>query len=164
MIVFSGEFSEESKRYVLKQNARIGLLVSSILALIATVIVVTIAIIYSLWLILLFLIIFALLVVLATLTPYIQRKRILKLIVPSKIVINKEGGYIRIYFRNTAAIVEQKLSKIKKVIDEGKHYYIKLKFPKIDGFLCQKDLLEEGTNEEFEEVFQRKMIRKRKNE
>ena len=163
MIVFSGEFSEESKRYVLKQNARIGLLVSSISALIATVIVVTIAIIYSLWLILLFLIIFALLVMLATLTPYIQRKRILKLIVPSKIVMNKEGGYIRIYFRNTA-IVEKKLSKIKKVIDEGKHYYIKLKLPKIDGFLCQKDLLVEGTIEEFEEVFQSKIVRKIKNE
>lgn len=159
MIIFSGELSEESKRYVLKQNALLGLLVSSIPAFIATVIILTIAIICNLWIILLFLIIFALFVVLVTLAPYVQRKRTLNLIVPSKIVINNEGRYIKIYFRNTA-IVEKKLSKIGKVIDEGKYYNIRLKFPKIDGFLCQKDLLVEGTIEEFEELFQGKIIRK----
>ena len=159
MIEFNGEFSEKSKRYLLKENAILGFVVSLILALFVTGIVVTIAIIYSLWIILLFLIVFVLLVVLVTLAPYIQRKRTLELIVPTKIIINQDAKYIQVYYRNSV-IIEKKLSKIKKVIDEGKCYYIKLKFPKIDGFLCQKDLLVDGTIEEFEELLQGKIVRK----
>lgn len=161
MIEFTGELSEESKRCLLKNNSTLGLVVSLILALIATGIVVTLAIIYSLWSILLLLIVFAMLVVLVTVAPYMQRKKTLDMLLPSKIIIDKDRKNISIYFKNSI-VVEKRLSCIKKAIDEGEYYFLKFKFPKIDGFLCQKDLLVEGTIEEFEELFAGKIRRKNK--
>ena len=49
---------------------------------------------------------------------------------------------------------------IKKVEEDDDWFYLKLRFPKIDGFLCQKNLITEGTIEEFEEIFKDKLVRK----
>ena len=50
---------------------------------------------------------------------------------------------------------------VKKVIDKGNFYIILFYFPHKDvNFICQKDLIVEGTIEEFEELFEGKIVRK----
>ncbi len=56
-----------------------------------------------------------------------------------------------------------KISKVKKVIDYDTYYFVCFRI--IDGkagIVCQKNLLTEGTIEEFEELFKGKIIRKSK--
>ena len=48
-----------------------------------------------------------------------------------------------------------------KVIDYGDFYYISFPFGKIsNNFVCQKDLLTQGTLEEFEALFEGKIVKK----
>jgi hypothetical protein len=55
----------------------------------------------------------------------------------------------------------RELEHVKKVVDYGDWYHIFFCFPhKSLAFLCQKDLLVEGTIEEFEEIFEEVMVRK----
>jgi len=52
---------------------------------------------------------------------------------------------------------------VKKVVDEGSYYHIKFSFPiGMAICFCQKDLLVEGTIEEFEKLFEGKIVRKTK--
>ena len=53
------------------------------------------------------------------------------------------------------------LETVKNVIDFGDWYVFNFYFPhKIRYFVCQKDLLVEGSIEEFEKIFEGKIIRK----
>ena len=56
------------------------------------------------------------------------------------------------------------LSKVKKVIDAGDWYYVV--FSRLgdlsNAFVCQKDLLTQGTLEDFEKLFEGKLVRKYK--
>lgn len=56
----------------------------------------------------------------------------------------------------------RKIEDVKKVIDMGDWYIIDFYFPNKDGyFLCQKDLITQGTIEEFESLFADKIVRKK---
>ena len=56
-----------------------------------------------------------------------------------------------------------KICKVKKVVDYGAYYFIYMRrLDPNNGIVCQKDLLTEGTIEEFEELFKDKIIRKGK--
>lgn len=57
--------------------------------------------------------------------------------------------------------VEKPIKKIKKVLDYGDCYYV-IYGDMNNSIVCQKDLLTEGTIEEFESLFQGKIIRKEK--
>lgn len=160
MVVFSGELSNNGKKFLLKKNAFIGFIVSLIITLIALVIVVMIALMYELWIAFLFLLPFLLIILLATLAPYLQREKTLKLIAPSKIVFNGETGYIQVFLKESEIIIEKPVSKVKSVIDEKEWYYLKFNFLKLDGLICQKSLITEGTIQEFEKLFEGKIIRK----
>ena len=53
------------------------------------------------------------------------------------------------------------ISDVKVVVDWGEWYDIIFYFPyKSVGFICQKDLIVEGTIEEFEKLFEDKIVRK----
>ena len=55
------------------------------------------------------------------------------------------------------------ISDVKIVVDYGEWYDITFYFPHKDiGFICQKDLIVEGTIEEFEKLFEGKIVRKYK--
>ena len=56
--------------------------------------------------------------------------------------------------------LEKPIKKIKKVLDEGDCYYI-IYGDINNSIVCQKDLLKEGTIEEFEALFQGKIVRKK---
>lgn len=53
------------------------------------------------------------------------------------------------------------IQDIKEIWDMGSFYAIVFYFPNMDRrFICQKDLLVEGTIEEFEKLFEDKIVRK----
>lgn len=55
----------------------------------------------------------------------------------------------------------REIKNVKKVIDEGEWYQIIFYFPyKLAECICQKDLIVEGTIEEFEELFQDYIVRR----
>lgn len=54
-----------------------------------------------------------------------------------------------------------KIKSVKKVIDYGEFYFIAFsKFLAVEDIVCQKNLLTKGTLEEFEALFEDKIIRK----
>ena len=56
---------------------------------------------------------------------------------------------------------ERKPEDVKKVLDYGEFYEFRFYFPWCFGVICQKDLLVEGTIEEFEQFFDGKIVRKK---
>ena len=56
---------------------------------------------------------------------------------------------------------EKKTEDVKKVLDYGEFYEFRFYFPWCFGVICQKDLLVEGTIEEFEQFFDGKIVRKK---
>ena len=78
--------------------------------------------------------------------------------------INFENETITVVFNHQQGAVESyKICKVKKVVDYGRYYYVFLyRLDPSKGIVCQKDLLTEGTIEEFEELFKEKIIRKSK--
>jgi len=100
---------------------------------------------------------FVLIVIIATTAPFLQKKHFLELISPQKIVIDQEQGYISVMMGKQANTFNKSLEAIKLVIDRGEWYYLKLRFPKIGGIICQKNLIVQGTIEEFEALFKNKI-------
>ncbi len=73
-----------------------------------------------------------------------------------KITINGE------YITNQSILYQGKkhLNKVKKIVATEKWYYIVFKWGDMsNAWICQKDLLVEGTLTEFEALFQDKLIR-----
>ena len=161
MIEFYGEYSESSKSFLLKQNAILGLVVSSIISLILIIVILLIAIMYEIWIILLFLLPVVVTVILTCLAPYIQKNKALDQIIPEKIEINEEDSYLYVYLKN--AVISKELSEIQKVINMKEGYLLKLSCPKLSGFLIQKDLIKQGTLDEFEKLFEGKIVMDKKN-
>lgn len=59
--------------------------------------------------------------------------------------------------------IVKSVEKVKAVIDVGEWYYIIFKFGDIgNSWVCQKDLLTKGTIDEFEKIFEGKIVRKQK--
>ena len=159
MIVFSGDLSNNCKEFLLKDNAFCGFIISLISSLIGVAIVAAVALIFELWIVFIFLLPLLLMILLATLSPYLQREKTLKIITPSKIVFDGQTGYMRVFLKESEVIIKIPLSKVKSVIDEKEWYFIKFFF-KLSGFICQKSLITEGTIQEFEKLFEDKIIRK----
>lgn len=60
-------------------------------------------------------------------------------------------------------VQKKSLKKVKKVIDVGEWYYVIFRLGDIsNAFVCQKDLIKEGTLEQFEALFEGKIVRKYK--
>ena len=80
---------------------------------------------------------------------------------PVKIEI--EGDYVSCVFSDSNLYGKTRYSNIKyikKVIDYGDYYYISFLYPhKIIGCVCQKDLMVQGTIEEFEDLFENYIVR-----
>lgn len=159
MVVFCGDLSEKSKEYLLKENAVLGLFISIPVALIFCSITILLAAILERWVILIFLIPISLIFIFPIIGKYFQKEKVLEMIIPSKVVIHGNGD-IMIFLGKKETLIEKSFSQIKKVEEDDDWFYLKLKFPKIDGFLCQKDLITDGTIEEFEAIFKDKLVRK----
>ena len=88
------------------------------------------------------------------------RKKNLKFMWDYNILITEENITVVSLHQNGVKITKS-LNQIKKVVDYGEYYYLFLfKWSADHGIVCQKDLILQGTIEEFEKLFEGKIIRK----
>ena len=152
MIVFQGNISDECKKQRTKVESRVGL-ITALIPSIVLAIFIAIATIKWDWI---FVIGFPVLITFV-LVAYFYPKREAKLIVPYQVCITDS----ELQSEGEKFFEKRKILWIKKIIDKGEWYQIVFYFPhKSTRFICQKNLLVEGTIEEFEELFQGKIIRK----
>lgn len=78
---------------------------------------------------------------------------------PTRVTIDDEA--LRRYGNGEENYAGREIIDVKKVIDRGNFYEIIFYFPHKDCFfICQKNLIVEGTIEEFEELFADRLVRK----
>ena len=156
MLEFKGELSDICKKSILKEQSITGVIVAFIVAIFGGVIVITLAYILNWMELLFFLIPLILIVPIIASAPYLQKNKTLEISVPQRIVIDGKEESLYIALGKPTRIIKKSLLSIKSVEDNGDWYYLKLRFPKLGGFICQKNLLTEGSIEEFEALFQGK--------
>ena len=77
------------------------------------------------------------------------------------IIIENEMITINCRHQINGIIATKPIKKIKKVVDFGEYYYLYVcRWDASNGIICQKDLLIEGSLEEFEKLFEGKIQRK----
>ena len=86
-----------------------------------------------------------------------RHEKLKKPTIDTKITI-EEG---KIFFHNLICDRTKPISKVRKVLDMGEWYYVIFKYGDIsNSWICQKNLLTKGTLEEFEKLFEEKVVRK----
>ena len=159
-IEFCGELSSESKKFLYHIEHKLGILVWSLVAISISVVLISIgfainAVIYLIPFVVL-IIIFLIIIVLF---PKIEvSPKELEKYYPKYILIdNKE---IKFEGQIEKSYCCKELADIKKIIDFGNFYYIKFYFPFNHYCICQKNLITQGTIEEFEQLFKDEIVRK----
>lgn len=158
MIIFSGEYSQSSKQYLLKILAKGALISTLITTIIFTAVIIALAIIYDMWILTVFI---GILVLFNVAIPInilkFNQQKTYDSMLPYKVSVNANGDIF-------AQFNEQDVSKckkdVKKIIDAHGCYYIVFKFPKQRNILCQKDAIIEGTIQQFESLFADKIVGK----
>ncbi len=151
MIEFRGELSKSSKEYLIKKESKncIIVIIGSLLFCIPFIVL---SIINN-WIFAIGVIPFVFISIASLIPP---RGKILKLLFPIRVSINDDI----IICKGENFEVANNIASIKKIIAGGDWYHIIFKFPhKSFRFLCQKDLITEGTIEEFEETFKNKIVK-----
>ena len=151
MIIFEGQISGKCKKEVLRKGAKssfIGGLITSIIFTIPTVIF---ALKINL-IILLFLLVLIPFPFLAALPP---KEKYYPMIFPSKVTIDTQTGEMTT--QSSQFYAESSIAEVVKVLDKGEWYLIYVK-SKDGRFICQKDLLTNGTLDEFEKFFKDKLV------
>lgn len=88
------------------------------------------------------------------------KKIILRFRLSPHIIITEEKLSLELYSRGEKVWRTRKLSRVKKILDCGEVYYIIFKFGDItNSWVCQKDNIISGSIEEFEALFQSKIIK-----
>ena len=161
MSEFRCEISEVCKKYLFQKLAifiMFSFLFTCVLCLSIIIVILSKLNILEWWIIVLIILAALVSCVLATVSPYIYKAKTLKSFTPKSIKIDKEE--ICAEFENE--YMNKSMDEVKKVYDLGEWYYVVLKFPKLANLVCQKDLLINGSIEEFEKLFFNKIKRKRK--
>lgn len=151
MIVFEGQISGKCKEGVLRKGAKnsfIGGLITSILFAIPTVVL-------ALKIDLIILLFFLVIIPFPFLAAIPPKEKYYPMIFPSKVTIDTQTG--RITTQSSQFYAESSIGEIVKVSDEGEWYLIYVK-SKEGRFICQKDLLTNGTLDEFEKKFKDKLV------
>lgn len=153
MIEFCGEINGRCKKYRLHVESVVGL-VSALIPAILLAIPVTFCTIIIDWIFILIYIPLVLFVILAAIVPL--SKKTGKLILPYCVQIYDN----RIESKGEKFHVIRMLSHVKKVVDMGDWYQIFFRFPYKNGcFVCQKNLIKQGSIPEFETKFKDVLIR-----
>lgn len=91
------------------------------------------------------------------------KKVVLRFRLSPHIVITEKDLSLELWSNGEKVWRTRKLSKVKKVLDCGEVYYIIFKFGDItNSWICQKNNIISGTIEEFESLFQSKIIKELK--
>lgn len=151
MIEFRGEISENCRRYIVKKeskNARIGM---AIVAGVFCVPIVILAITWH-WIIVMAIPVLILSVILAGIPP---KKNNYSLIIPERIVIDNDV----IVSESKKFRYDRMIYHVKKIVDMGDWYHIFFYYRyRSPRFICEKDLITQGTIDEFEKIFQGKIV------
>lgn len=153
MIVFEGKLSEQSKKAINK-NLTLLKFVSMIITSVIVAIPITFLVIKD---DLIWAVAYAFIPVLLIGGSLPVPKKNEYLFCPTRILIDSSSNELYVILNNNK--ITRHFDDIVRVNDFGEHYKIKFKFPhKSIYFLCQKDLIVQGTLEEFETLFQDKLV------
>ena len=155
MIEFAGELSESNKKAINK-NLTLLKFVSMIITSVIVAIPVTFLVIkdHLIWVVA-----YAFIPVLLIGGSRPIPKKNEYLFCPTRILIDSSRNELFVILNNNK--ITRHFDDIVCVNDFGEHYKIEFKFPhKSIYFLCQKDLIVQGTLEEFEELFKDKIVHK----
>ena len=154
MIEFKGELSEACKNFVVNNESNMARFSS----MIASIPFAIIDIVWSFYDNLIYLIVLPLLVMCVFLAGIKPGKKSYGFLMTKRVEI--EDGYLG--SEGDKFTETRRIDQIKNVIDYGEWYKINFTFPnKSQRFICQKDLITQGTIEEFEAMFEGKIIRKK---
>ena len=154
-IEFKGVLTGKCKKFLLMKQ----IMIQAIAALVVMVIFVPPIIVVSIhWKsIVLLLLIPIFLYVLVSLLP--PGKNSQKIFMPKRIFLDLEEGTIVNECEKNERF--HMISSVKKVLDYGEWYHVKFYFSDRDlYFVCQKNLITQGTLEEFEKLFEDKIERR----
>ena len=165
MIEFNGPITEENQlnrmKKVNKKEIQIFIFGLIFIWIVAIAIGLPLKILQDLWgeLILCSVI----LLVVTFLSAKTPKKVVLRFRLSPHIVITEEDLSLELWSNGEKVWRTRKLSKVKKVLDCGEVYYIIFKFGDItNSWICQKNNIISGTIEEFESLFQSKIIKELK--
>ena len=160
MIEFKGEITGNCKQYIMKRETVIscfGFIVGAG-AISIPIIILSITCNAYIWLMMLL----PAATVIAGFIPFFLKDYGLskvKLLFPTTISIDDEG---EMTCENEEFHEYRHISQVKKVFDMGEWYAIYFYWPhRTIRYVCQKDLLCQGTLEEFEKLFQEKLVVKK---
>ena len=158
MLKFSGVLSDEPKKYIRKMEKRSTLIAGAIAIVILAY--PCIAFLAS-WLdpisaIIMYALIVASFALVVLFTP---TKADVEKISPIEISIESEDGYI--VSVSKMMTVDRSLSEVKAVIDHGEWYSFQFngRGTPAQRFVCQKNLISRGSLEDFERLFDNKIIK-----
>ena len=153
MIKFSGEISHKCRKFLINRIKTMTFIASSISSIIFIIPFIFMTMYINI-IFILFIIIFFLFPLLSFLPP--SEKTINK-ITPSSISINDN----LLISKGSNFYYETDISWVTKILDYEDWYYIKFNFLyKNQTYICQKNLLIEGSIEDFENLFKGKIVRK----
>lgn len=154
MIIFSGEISGECKRFLLRRKSRLEFLANLLVSTIFLIPTVLLAIFWKP-------------IILVFLAPYIAfiaiplipiSEKEQKKFIPTKIIFDTEEESVVLQGDNFERF--HMFYAIETVKDYGLWYDLQFKYGDKDVFaVCQKDLLTNGTLEEFEKLFEDKIVK-----
>ena len=151
MIVFQGKMTNENVKFIIKQSRKITTIITGILSIILLIPIVILSILWN-WIVLIAILPLVYLVAFAGIPP-----KNLDIITPTYISIT-ENDMLSENDDNIHAA--QSVENVKVVIDHGECYQILFKkAPFSPYFVCQKDLIKQGTIEEFEKIFKNVLVR-----
>lgn len=148
-IKFKGELSKNCKKILSNNIFKVSLIAPLIPIFIMSIFVILLAIYLNVYYLLL-LILPLILYIGCLLTPYLTLESTREVIIQDNIIYIKYGKYE----------ASRDINDVKIILDYDNGYYFKFYFPyKFIYCFCQKDLLVEGSIEEFEKLFGDKIVK-----
>lgn len=152
MIEFKGELSAKCRNYILHKEVRMGFIVTFTVAIIFLIPIMLLTILWD-WIAMFAVLPFVMLVLFSLVRP---SKKSYGVILPNRITIDENA----IVSEGNKFYYECPILEVKKVVDMGEWYHIFFNFKYRNmRFVCQKNLLVEGSIEEFEKIFAGKIIK-----
>ncbi len=154
MIKFSGELSRECKKSIVK-DLRNGMFIAALIAMCVVDIPIVIVACFTGHLIIL---LFLALPLLFLASPFVDAQKNAEKNIPQEIII--EDGKIEKNIEGPNEYAMKSINDVIAVFDYGEWYKFSFSLPNSAFFVCQKNLLKEGSIEEFEQIFDGKIIKK----
>lgn len=152
MIVFSGYLHYTAQTYLMKKMQKITLKGAICMFLLLGIPSLLAWIHFKIW-------VFLVMSLLGTVWMFVLTWTVRRDAYPTRITIDIKENEIFGEYRKGAG--NRSIDDVKKVIDMGEFYDILFYFPsQWSNCICQKDLIVEGTIEEFEKLFEDKIVRK----